>query len=153
MTGGGVEGAGDCGGGPGASVVGEGWGCGGGLAAMGVGAAGLAGGDGARGADFGGLGVDRRIARVGAGDPPLFGAVRDTSRRRTAPPVALWAGVAWVLAGAMRGGCTARAALGAGVGRAAVTFGALGLCCRAIMVPIARPASSAIEATTAPIRG
>ena len=136
MAGGGVGGAG---------------GGGGGTAATGVGAAGaVGGGGGARGADGGGLGLDLRLGRAGAGDAPWLGTVRNTNRRRTAPPVAICTGVAWIIADATTGGCTARAGLGGGVGRAAVAIGASWLRCRALVMPNAKTASSAIEAATAP---
>ena len=142
---------------------------GGGTAATGAGAAGVADGDGARGADGdgargadgggargpdgGGLSLDLRMTRGGAGDAPRLGTVRNTSRRRTAEPEETCTGAAWIIAGATTGGCTARAGLaaGGGVNRAAIPIGASGLGCRALMMPNARTASSAIVTPTAPV--
>ena len=113
-----------------------------GAGATGAGATGAAGGDGARGADGGGLGrLDLRMAGAGAGDAPRLGTVRNAVRRRTAARVATRTGVAGVFAGATTGGCTARAGPGVVVGRAAVLTGASGLRCRALM-PNVRTATS-----------
>jgi hypothetical protein len=67
--------------------------------------------------------------------------------------VAICACVVWILAGATTAGRTLGAAPGGGVGRAAVRIGASALRCRALVMPSARTASSAIETATAPLRG
>ncbi len=153
MTGGGTGTGGGRMTGGGFGAVGGG---GGRTAATGAGAPGAAGGDGARGADGGGPGLDRRMARVGAGDAPRRGTVRNISRRRAAAPVAICARVAWIVAGATTGGCTsARAGLAAGDGvveRAVGPTGASGFCCRALLIPNARTVSSTIVMATAPLR-
>jgi hypothetical protein len=112
-----------------------------------------------RGADARGLGLVLRPVRVGVGDAPLLGAVRSTTRRRTASPVALSVGVAWILAVATTGGCAAPAllsggvgvgvAVGAGVEGGAVATRVSGPCRRTFVMANAPPASNTTKTVAA----
>ncbi len=133
----------------GAGTAGSLDGAGGGVGATGAGVRGLAG-DGARGGD-GFLGLALRMVGTGADDASRPGTLRITRTRRSALPVAICAaGVARIVSDGETGGFTTGTDAGAGAGRAAVSSGASEAGRRALVMPIARTASSVTDAATVP---
>lgn len=131
-----------------------------GAEATGAGVEGTVAGGGVRGAgalrgtDARGLGLVLRMVRVGAGDAPRLGTVRNTTRRRTAPPVAFSVRVARIRAAVTAGGCEVRALLSGDVGAdAGVEGGAVAtrgsVPCRTTFVMPNAPAASSTTKTVA----